>query len=231
MTTIGHGFTIREYNFPTGKLVERQTTHEGMQYVERSWEPSSPTKPILIALSARAMGSGKSTVAERLMANHGFVLVKFAGPLKAMTRTLLSELGEDAETVERRVEGDRKETVVPALQQTTRHVMQCLGTEFGRVCLHENVWADITRAKVERLLAAGKSVVIDDLRYLNELEALRWIGVVPVRVERHSARVTSTHSSEGELDHEPMITLPNNDTIERLHQATDVLVHSLKTGF
>lgn len=188
------------------------------------------SKPLLIALTSPAMGSGKSTVADHLVTNHGFILLKFAGPLKAMTRTLLSELGEDGMTIERRVEGDLKEEPIPALQATCRQVMQKLGTEFGRHQLHENVWADVTRSRATHFLLAGKSVVIDDMRYLNELEAVRWAGGCPIRITRPGATVTSDHSSEGALNGENMLTLPNTGTIQQLQALVDQTIETLRTA-
>lgn len=178
--------------------------------------------PILVALCAPAMGSGKSAVAEHLVKRHGFVALKFAGPLKAMTRTLLTQLGEDAATVERRVEGDLKEAEIPTLRRSCRYVMQRLGTEFGRDLLHEDVWASITAERASKMLAAGRSVVVDDMRYLNELNAIRGVGGVGVRVKRNSATVTSGHSSEGELNGIPMDEIDNNwPTLEELHRHID----------
>jgi hypothetical protein len=180
-----------------------------------------PRRPILIALTAPAMGCGKSTVADHLVKAHGFVALKFAGPLKGMARTLLTELGDDPMTVERRIEGDLKEEVIPALQCTARQLMQRLGTEFGRHQLHENVWADVTRSRAAQFLQRGRSVVIDDLRYRNELEAIRWAGGVPIRVTRPGAAVTSQHSSEGELNDEALLELPNTGTIQQLCALVD----------
>lgn len=180
--------------------------------------------PVCIALTSRAMGSGKSTAAYHLVEEHGFVLVKFAGALKAMTRALLAELGEDLALIERRVEGDLKEQVVPALRRSTRYVMQRLGTEFGRELLHENVWADIVAEKIRGLMAAGKSVVIDDMRYRNELETVeRVCGVrlTCVRLTRPGAAVTSAHSSEGELDHLSMPEIHNDGDLGDLFAAVD----------
>jgi hypothetical protein len=79
----------------------------------------------LIALTGYA-GSGKSTLADILACEHGFTVVKFAGPLKAMLRAL----GLD----EREIEGDLKEQPCQLLAgHTPRRAMQTLGTEWGRV--------------------------------------------------------------------------------------------------
>jgi hypothetical protein len=206
---------------------------EYIEYTERLRREGDPMdtprrRPILIALTSPAMGSGKSTVAEHLVKQHGFILLKFAGPLKAMARSLLAELGDDGMTIERRVEGDFKEVPIPALQCTARQLLQRLGTEFGRHQLHENVWADVTRDRAAQYLRHGRSVVIDDLRYLNELAAVRWAGGIPIRVTRPGAAVTSSHSSEGELNGEPMTTLANDGTIDDLRTLVDdTLAHLL----
>lgn len=183
--------------------------------------------PILIGLCSRAMGSGKSEVANHLISVHGFTLVKFAAPLKAMTRALLAETGLTPAEVERHVEGDLKEVEIPALQRSCRYVMQRVGSEFGREMLHRNVWVDIAVQRSSILLAAGKSVVIDDLRFLNELEGIYSLGGHPLRVERSSATVTLTHSSEGELDDLAMLSIENEGTIADLRSSVDMVLNGL----
>ena len=58
------------------------------------------SKPVIIALTGPA-GCGKTTVAKQLE-GHGFVRVRFAGPIKAMLRAL--------GLTEAQVDGDEKET-------------------------------------------------------------------------------------------------------------------------
>jgi hypothetical protein len=217
---IGHGSTLNP-SAPTARMA----AIIGADFVPKP----PPRKPILLALTAPAMGSGKTTIAEHLVASHGFVALKFASALKAMARTLLQQMGDDTRTIERRIEGDLKEEIIPALKVTARQLMQRIGTELGRNHLHENVWADVTRDRAAQLLRNGHSVVIDDLRYLNELEAVRWAGGTAVRVMRPGAAVTSSHSSEGELD---AITLPliqNDGSIAELHRRVDSYLQSLNS--
>lgn len=185
-------------------------------------------RPLFIALSSPAMGSGKSVVAQHLVDNHGFELVKFAGPLKAMTRALLEELGEDYTVIEARLEGNLKEHVIPALQVSCRRVMQTIGTELGRVCWHENVWADIAGHRASSLLSAGRNVVVDDMRYLNELAAVKSAGGIPLRVTRPGVTVTAAHSSEGELDGEMMTVLDNRGSLDDLYRLVDNTVAYLR---
>ena len=205
-----------------GAVVERRTEAAITLQPDRPLPVASPT-PRLIALCSPAMGSGKSVIAHHLVAVHGFVLLKFAGPLKAMTRALFAELGDDATTIEDRVEGGLKEIYVHALRHTPRYVMQRLGTEFGRDCLHPDVWADIVKERAQKYLAAGQSVVIDDMRYLNEAEAVRSVGGYCIRVVRLGAHITSSHSSEGGLDKVGMLSIDNSGTIDQLRRYADTL--------
>lgn len=116
--------------------------------------------------------AGKSQVAERLMGDHGYVRVKMADPLKNMIRSLLRDAGLDADTIERCVEGDMKEVPLEQLcGRTTRYAMMMLGNEW-RDLLHDKLWAYIAASKIEALLADGRRVVVDDIRYPHEIEIL-----------------------------------------------------------
>lgn len=88
-------------------------------------------------------GSGKDVLAAPLV-RRGFLLLKFAGPLKNMIRSLLRDQGVDDEMIERIVEGNLKETPIREFSGcTSRWAQQSLGTEWGRVCLGESFWADV----------------------------------------------------------------------------------------
>lgn len=117
--------------------------------------------------------SGKSTLAERLMTGiHGYARVKMADPLKNMVRSLLRDAGIPESEIERYVEGDLKETPIAELGGTTsRRLMMTLGDEWRN--MHgELLWANIAAAKTASLLAAGRKVVVDDIRYPFELEVM-----------------------------------------------------------
>jgi hypothetical protein len=181
--------------------------------------------PRLIALTSPAMGSGKSVVAAHLVERHDFRLVKFAGPLKAMTRALLGEAGIRPSEIERMVEGDLKETEIPGLGVTPRRLMQTIGTEWARRTLRddEEFWVDMARVAVRHWLSLGVSVVIDDMRYVNEMEMVREFGGHCVRIVRPGVDVTVAHSSEGELDQFQMLRIQNNGTLGDLRRKADTL--------
>lgn len=131
--------------------------------------------------------SGKTTAAQVLV-DAGWVRVKFAGPLKDMLRTL--------DLDDRHLEGDLKEVPCDLLcGQTPRWAMQSLGTEWGRDLIGVDLWGGIARRRIADALAAGKSVVVDDLRFESEAAAIRAMGGVVLRIERPGL-VGGGHASE-----------------------------------
>lgn len=160
--------------------------HQNVPVVESpSLAPSAPR--VLIAFTGLA-GAGKSTAALHLVETHGFHRVRFAGPLKAMMAALgLSQ---------REIDGDLKEQPCALLgDQTPRHAMQTLGTEWGRKLIVSDLWIRAWQAAMDAL-PPGAPVVVDDCRFPNEAEAVRAAGGVIVRIERPGAGTTSVHESE-----------------------------------
>ncbi|WP_296584874.1 deoxynucleotide monophosphate kinase [Xanthobacter sp.] len=130
----------------------------------------STRRQIIIGFAGRA-GAGKTTAAQHLVQHHGFERVRFAGPLKAMMRAL--------GCTEEEVDGARKEMPCDLLGgRTPRLAMQWLGTEWGRDMIAPDLW---TRAW--EYAAAGKPrVVVDDVRFPNEVEAVRRLGGVVLQL-------------------------------------------------
>ena len=90
--------------------------------------------------------------------------------------------------------------------------MQTLGTEWGRNMIGPDVWVRLTMHRVDDLLASGVNVIIDDVRFDNEAEAIRerdgqivtlsrgptpaTAGRLRTLRQRLRARVNGTHASE-----------------------------------
>lgn len=128
-------------------------------------------------------GSGKSTAAERLISRHGFERGKFANALKEMLRTLLRYRGADEAMIERMIEGDLKEVRASLLGgRTPRYAMQTLGTEWGRDVIDADLWVDTETAAI--LARKPAKIVFDDVRYPNEVAAIRRLGGEIWRVSR-----------------------------------------------
>lgn len=209
-----------EFNLHTGCL---DCPHEAESW-RRPITAYRQQPPRLIALCSPAMGSGKSVVAAHLVERHGFVHLKFAGILKNMARAMLRGIGIPDPMIERYVEGDLKETVIPEVGVTSRFLQQRLGTEFGRNCIREDLWAHLTQQAARRHLADGRSVVIDDMRFTNELEKVVEIGGHPIRIVRPGVTVAGgAHVSEGQLDGIMMLRIDNDGTIDDLKRKADTL--------
>jgi hypothetical protein len=188
--------------------------------------PEIGAKPKIIALYSPAPGSGKSTVATHLNNRHGYAIVKFAMPLKAMTSTLLEYMGYDnPKIVQQMIEGELKSRPIMGFPEITpRYMMQTLGTEWGRDCLDENFWVRIATNRIRYLNDQGIPVVVDDMRFINEYEALEMLGAKMVKINRPSVVYESDHPSEGLLDDFDFdVEIENIGTIEQLRTISDKL--------
>jgi hypothetical protein len=188
-------------------------------------QPDLFTKPKLIGLYAPVMGSGKTEAAKWLVEKHGFRLVKFAGPLKAMAGAFLKELGYDDFTVEQYLEGSLKELPIAKVGHSCRYIMQTLGTEWGRQAVREDLWVRLASEKIGALLGAGYDVVVDDVRYLNEYrEIYDWDGKM-VMIHRPGAKNYGRHGCEGLLaGYEFDAIIDNTGTVAELREKIDIFV-------
>lgn len=145
---------------------------------------------LLIGLCGKK-GSGKTYIAEHLRDNHDAKIIRFADTLKDMMRVMGFSEGQ--------INGDLKEVACDMLNGLSpRYAMQTLGTEWGRNLLHENIWVDMLIGKASR---AKGTVVVDDVRFPNEVDSIRESGGVLIWVERDSIyEGGDSHSSETAID-------------------------------
>lgn len=151
---------------------------------------------------------GKSSVANMLISNNGFTLVKFATPLKNMLRTIgLSE---------EEIEGDLKEQPSDFLcGNTPRHAMQTLGTEWGRDLIGQNFWVNAWAREAQK----HKMVVCDDCRFENEAATIAGNGGKLIRIVRPGLVSEDEHASEAFADSLPVhAEVMNDGTIDQLYQ-------------
>ena len=125
------------------------------------------------------IGSGKDTVADFLVTEHGFKRASFAGTLKDAVAAVF---GWDREMLEGKSKEGRewreqvdpwwaKRLGIPDL--TPRLMLQLWGTEVCRKGFHNDIWV----ASVENQLRNTKdNIVISDCRFPNEVEAMRNAG-------------------------------------------------------
>lgn len=174
----------------------------------------------LIAVTGMAT-SGKGVVSSRLSKHHGFHACRFAEPLKQMLAVGLGLTYEQ-------LDGREKSTPLPRFGgKTPRHLMQTLGTEWGRRTVGSDLWINILR---EKMPGMGALVVVDDLRFPNEAAAIRDMGGQVWRVIRPGVEV-STHSSERlQASITADVTLMNTGTIGALNALVDAEVSKLLNG-
>lgn len=120
--------------------------------------------PNVLLLTGLA-GAGKSTIAEALAERHGYERGAFASPIKRM----LSVLG----LTDQQLRGGWKDTVDLWYEVTPRHMMQTLGTEWGRRLIHPDIWVIGAVKWTDEKLSNGVKVIFDDVRFPNEIARMR----------------------------------------------------------
>lgn len=160
-----------------------------------------------------AKRSGKSTLASLLRNRHGFVEETFAGPIRRFVADILSVPVEYLE--------ECKESGIDWLDGITpRHLMQTVGTEWGRSMIHPEIW--LRRVQSAILTAPDVDWVIADVRFPNEAELIRRMGGLVVRVSRPGHEYTGQHVSEQPLSgHLVDFELHNTGTPEGLLAAAE----------
>ena len=170
------------------------------------------TIPRLIGLYSPAPGCGKTTAASLLTEHER---VSFSAPIKCAVWRLL----DDHELAGFHYVYEDKEAIIPELGVSARHMTQTLGTEWGRACIHPDFWVTIARVEAQRIMAYGRSVVIDDVRFPNEAAMIRKLGGELWRIERPGVSYSGDHSSEGGLeDITPDRVIVNDGTIAQLKE-------------
>lgn len=173
---------------------------------------SHPMK--LIALTGRAR-SGKDTVARILHEDLGYSPISFAAPLKNAYLAIFGDHFPD--------DGPTKERIIPELGVSPRHILQTLGTEWGRDCINQDIWVILAQGRVNYHLERQRPVVITDLRFPNEAAYVHAAGGLIWQIQRDDAPAVRTHASEQGIGMEPDYHITNNGTLDELRNAVHVV--------
>lgn len=187
------------------------------------------------------IGSGKDTAADYLVNFHQFRRDSFAASLKDAVANVF---GWDRELLEGRTAESRAWREAPdvwwtqrlGMEITPRWVLQHWGTEVCRQGFHADIWV----ASMEnRLRKSENSVVITDVRFPNEIWAIKQAGGMIIQIQRGELpdwwdtavawnRSDKTGVLPAELPHasewswvgNPWITevINNDSTIDHLYQ-------------
>lgn len=91
---------------------------------------------------------------------------------------------------------ERKEELVPQLGVSCRHLMRTLGTEWGRTCVSPTIWIETFKQQIAGL----QRVVVDDVRFPNELEVIQQLGGELWHITRPGLERAIEHASDGALE-------------------------------
>jgi hypothetical protein len=181
------------------------------------------------------IGSGKDTVADRLVTQHSFNRDSFAKSLKDATASIFGwdrELleGNTKESREWRERTDIFWSKKFGKEITPRWVLQYFGTEVCRGGMLDSIWVDSLIARYQ-----GKNTVISDTRFINEIKTIRdhsgkiiliKRGEVPSREEMQAS---GAHQSEWDwIGCKFDYVIDNNSTFEALNSQTDDLIRRLQ---
>jgi len=164
---------------------------------------------------------GKDTMADRIQLAFGYEVKKtsFADPIKIM----LSEgLGLSAE----QLYGDEKELEDDRYGCSPRHMMQTLGTEWGRNSVNQNIWVRALKSRVDSI---GGQWVVPDVRFEGEAEYIRSEGRLIHIVGNNS--ISNKHKSEqGVYIDKNDIVLHNDGTLKQYYEIIGIMIKDSLIG-
>lgn len=173
-----------------------------------------------------SIGSGKSTVADYLVKNHGFIEYSFAKPLKQIAEILQFEHHQIYGTQDEKLEINKFWGI------SGREFLQKFGTEICRDTLptiipnmnmnNNTLWIRL----FEKMYSPDKNIVISDVRFTDEINKIKELGGFIIKIERPSECTQKSdyqkHSSELSTSNiVPDYLILNNQTIEKLYENID----------
>lgn len=179
---------------------------------------------MIIGLAGYA-GSGKDSVAEYLVSNHGFDRVAFADPIKNVlydTNPMLAH-GYTLQTVVEKFGWESAKRATPGV----RELQQNLGAAM-RKHISADVFVDIVREGVEFVESKFVDVVISDVRMPNEAAMVKNLGGHLVWVTRTGVGPANDDISENALDDVVFDYFLNNfRSLSVLGQLTEQMIYKL----
>jgi hypothetical protein len=167
--------------------------------------------------------AGKDTVANILIKEHGFERIAYADALRGV-----------AKQINPIVSGGEKVRLSDVLDTygwegakdtfpEVREFLQRLGVTLREV-IDEDVWVNLAFRNINTYDDDARYVV-PDMRFPNEMGAVRFVGGATVRIERPGYGPVNGHISETALDNARFdYTIHNDGTLHRLEHAVAAMV-------
>lgn len=178
----------------------------------------------LIGLAGKA-GAGKDTVADYLWEKEGAIKIAFADALRAAACSIFG-LGQCNFT-----DRELKEAEVEYWGMTPRRMLQLLGTEATKPVFGDDIWLKRWFLSYS-LVRDTDHVVVPDVRFDVEAEALRRLGGIIVHIVRPGSGLpgaTGEHSSEAGIElRDGDMYLSNSGSVEELRHKVDQLWETIK---
>jgi hypothetical protein len=111
---------------------------------------------------------------------------------------------------------------------TVRRILQWWGTEYRR-SQDPDYWTKAWGRKIEQLNLEHMHVLIDDVRFMNELRVIKEHGGLIVKIERPGFDGANNHASETSLDeyHDWDEVLLNDGSLEEFEEKVEQLAERL----
>lgn len=161
---------------------------------------------------------GKDTIADYLVAHHGYTKMAFADPIRDICRDMFGFTAEQF--------ADDKEAIDDRWGISPRRAMQFIGTDLVRAHIHEllpDVGEDFWVKCLMNRVPPGARVVVSDVRFPNEAAAIRGVGTL-WRVTRptHVDLEKDMHISETMIgDLQVDVEIDNTDDLASLYRQTE----------
>ena len=159
--------------------------------------------------------SGKDTVADHLVKDHGYTKFSFATPMREALYRLNPKITiNEVQSTPIRIGVDVYDWEgLKERSPDVRGLLQRFGTEVGREMFGEDFWVNYALDSIPD----GTKAVIADVRYPNEADAIKKLGGKVFRVRRNGVVAANEHASESALnDYEFDSVIDNNADIHSL---------------
>ena len=187
------------------------------------------------------IGSGKDTVAERLVNEHGYKRDSFA---KSLKDAVASMFNWDRDMLEGRGESSRHWREQPdkfwserfGREVSPRTILQQFGTEVMRGQMYDGIWVDSCIGRYK-----GENTVISDTRFPNEIKRIKECGGIILLVKRFQDPDWFTSYVEGNIEPKGIhsseyawaksefdFTIENNGSLEELNEKIDCFIYRLQ---